>query len=92
MTEQATTPEIDVRRAEDRFKTTIDWLDSKHSFSFGQHYDPGEHTPRCAAGQQRRHRAARHGLRDPPASGHGDRDLGAARGRWSTRTRPGTPA
>ncbi|WP_067652249.1 pirin family protein [Nocardia harenae] len=35
-----TTPQIDVRRAGDRLKTRIGWLDSKHSFSFGQHYDP----------------------------------------------------
>jgi hypothetical protein len=34
------TPEIDVRRATTRDATKIDWLDSKHSFSFGQHYDP----------------------------------------------------
>ena len=32
---------LDVRRAEDRAKTQIAWLDSKHSFSFGDHYDPG---------------------------------------------------
>jgi redox-sensitive bicupin YhaK (pirin superfamily) len=31
---------IDVRRAADRFATRIGWLDSKHSFSFGPHYDP----------------------------------------------------
>jgi len=31
---------IDVRRAADRPKTTISWLDSQHSFSFGHHYDP----------------------------------------------------
>ena len=29
-----------VHRAEDRFHTRIDWLDSWHSFSFGPHYDP----------------------------------------------------
>ena len=34
------TPSVDVRRAADRFATDIDWLDSKHSFSFGHHYDP----------------------------------------------------
>jgi quercetin 2,3-dioxygenase len=34
------TPNVDIRRADDRFKTTISWLDSKHSFSFGGHYDP----------------------------------------------------
>ncbi|MDJ0392505.1 pirin family protein [Rhodococcus sp. G-MC3] len=33
-------PALDVRRADDRFKTDIGWLDSKHSFSFGHHYDP----------------------------------------------------
>lgn len=31
---------IDVRRAADRAATKISWLDSKHSFSFGGHYDP----------------------------------------------------
>ena len=31
---------IDVRRANDRFHTAIDWLDSWHSFSFSSHYDP----------------------------------------------------
>jgi redox-sensitive bicupin YhaK (pirin superfamily) len=34
------TPHIDVRRATDRSATRISWLDSKHSFSFGPHYDP----------------------------------------------------
>jgi redox-sensitive bicupin YhaK (pirin superfamily) len=29
-----------VRRADQRFATRLDWLDSKHSFSFGPHYDP----------------------------------------------------
>jgi len=33
-------PIVDVRRAGDRYKTRLGWLDSKHSFSFGQHYDP----------------------------------------------------
>jgi quercetin 2,3-dioxygenase len=32
---------VDIRRAGERFATRIDWLDSKHSFSFGRHYDPG---------------------------------------------------
>ena len=31
---------MDVRRAADRFATRVGWLDSKHSFSFGHHYDP----------------------------------------------------
>jgi redox-sensitive bicupin YhaK (pirin superfamily) len=32
---------VDVRRAGDRFATNLSWLDSKHSFSFGRHRDPG---------------------------------------------------
>ncbi len=31
---------VDVRRAHERFHTEIDWLDSWHSFSFSEHYDP----------------------------------------------------
>jgi redox-sensitive bicupin YhaK (pirin superfamily) len=31
---------VDVRPAGKRFHTSIDWLDSWHSFSFGNHYDP----------------------------------------------------
>src|SRR3954454_19822205 len=34
------TPKVDVRRATERFKTRIGWLDSKHSFSFSNHWDP----------------------------------------------------
>ncbi len=33
-------PTVDIRRAAERPTTKIDWLDSKHSFSFGHHYDP----------------------------------------------------
>jgi redox-sensitive bicupin YhaK (pirin superfamily) len=29
-----------IQRSADRFVTSIDWLHGKHSFSFGQHYDP----------------------------------------------------
>jgi quercetin 2,3-dioxygenase len=35
-----TSPAVDIRRAADRAATKISWLDSKHSFSFGHHYDP----------------------------------------------------
>ena len=34
------TDTIDVRPADSRPHTQIDWLDSHHSFSFGGHYDP----------------------------------------------------
>jgi redox-sensitive bicupin YhaK (pirin superfamily) len=33
-------PVIDVRRAAERFSTRTEWLASRHSFSFGEHYDP----------------------------------------------------
>ena len=33
-------PTVDVRRHDERFKTRLSWLDSKHSFSFSRHYDP----------------------------------------------------
>ena len=39
MTDTALVPSVDVRRADDRFTTRIGWLDSKHSFSFSNHYD-----------------------------------------------------
>lgn len=35
-----TTPQIEIRRASERGKTQIGWLDSAHSFSFGQYRDP----------------------------------------------------
>lgn len=41
MTTAACTPLVDVRRAGDRYCTRTDWLDSRHSFSFGPHYDAG---------------------------------------------------
>jgi len=34
-----TTPTVDVRRSKDRFTSDFGWLDSKHSFSFGHHYN-----------------------------------------------------
>ena len=40
MTTASPAPQVDVRRAADRYRTGISWLDSKHSFSFGRHYDP----------------------------------------------------
>lgn len=33
-------PRVDVRRATARKHTSLDWLSSWHSFSFGRHYDP----------------------------------------------------
>jgi redox-sensitive bicupin YhaK (pirin superfamily) len=31
---------MEIRRADERFRTAGEWLDSRHSFSFGAHYDP----------------------------------------------------
>ncbi len=31
---------VSIHRADERFVTSINWLDSKHSFSFGPHFDP----------------------------------------------------
>jgi redox-sensitive bicupin YhaK (pirin superfamily) len=35
-----TEADVDVRRSDERAATRLSWLDSKHSFSFGPHYDP----------------------------------------------------
>ena len=35
-----TTPHVDVHRGGDRLGTRMSWLNSRHSFSFGEHYDP----------------------------------------------------
>ena len=40
VTTQSLTPTVDIRRAADRAATDLGWLDSKHSFSFGPHWDP----------------------------------------------------
>ncbi|MGH3687523.1 MAG: pirin family protein [Pseudonocardiaceae bacterium] len=32
--------QLDLRRAEERKHTALEWLSSRHSFSFGRHYDP----------------------------------------------------
>lgn len=37
---EVTYPIVDIRRSDERFHTRIDWLDSRHSFSFSRHYDP----------------------------------------------------
>ena len=34
------TPSIQIHRSNERMATKIDWLDSRHSFSFGSQYDP----------------------------------------------------
>ena len=41
---------IAIRPAEKRGVTQIDWLDSRHSFSFGDYVDRQEHGVRPASG------------------------------------------
>jgi redox-sensitive bicupin YhaK (pirin superfamily) len=36
---RSTQPTIDIRRADTRFATNTDWLESRHCFSFARHYD-----------------------------------------------------
>jgi redox-sensitive bicupin YhaK (pirin superfamily) len=33
---------ITVRRSDERGRTVLDWLDSRHTFSFGGYQDPGQ--------------------------------------------------
>ena len=40
MTDTTSNTAFDIRRAQERSPTNLGWLDSKHSFSFGRHYDP----------------------------------------------------
>jgi len=35
-----TTPNLEIRKASERGRTRLGWLDSAHSFSFGRYYDP----------------------------------------------------
>jgi redox-sensitive bicupin YhaK (pirin superfamily) len=37
---QTPQPPVEIRRKVDRFHTQAGWLDSRHSFSFSDHYDP----------------------------------------------------
>lgn len=38
--QQKLLPGVEVRKAGDRQHTDLDWLNSRHSFSFGRHFDP----------------------------------------------------
>jgi len=57
---------IKLRKAGDRFHTNAGWLDSWHTFSFGDHYDPEHMGFRSLRVNQRRHRAARAGFGTHP--------------------------
>jgi quercetin 2,3-dioxygenase len=40
-TPRISSPRIELRRSQQRFLTRTDWVETHHSFSFGEHYDPG---------------------------------------------------
>ena len=40
MTATGLQPRVEIQRSEQRFHTQINWLDSRHSFSFSGYYDP----------------------------------------------------
>ncbi|MBA3799833.1 MAG: pirin family protein [Geodermatophilaceae bacterium] len=40
MSSASTAQRVEIRRSGERDSTSLSWLDSKHSFSFGGHYDP----------------------------------------------------
>ena len=62
---------ISERKAKDRGRTDWGWLDSRHTFSFGEYYDARHMGFRSAARDQRRPRR-----RQAPASArHGHRDM-----------------
>ena len=86
------TASVDIRRASDRGTSTTDWLDSKHSFSFGDYYDPSNTHHGLLLVNNDDVVAPGTGFRHPPAPRHGDRHVGAARARWRTATRWATPA
>ena len=67
------------RRAPDRFVTGDEGRTTRHSFSFGAHYDPAQHRVRAAGRAQRRAAAAGHRLRRAPACRRRDRHVGAER-------------
>ena len=56
----------EIRRADQRFRTRTEWLDSRHSFSFGPHYDPANTHFGLLHGEQRRRRPAGTGFDTHP--------------------------
>ena len=63
---------ITLRPAAERGRTLIGWLDSRHTFSFGEYFDPDPHGLSRAARHQRRSRRAGGGF---PTHGHADMEI-----------------
>src|SRR5437879_5830653 len=55
---------ISVLKADDRFHTRTDWLDSWHTFSFADHYDPDRAGYRALRGK------GEHVSFEPPSGRH----------------------
>ena len=70
---------VDVRRADERFHSELDWLDSWHSFSFSNHYDPKNTHHGLLLVHNDDVVAPGTGFGTAPAPRHGDRHVGARR-------------
>ena len=70
---------VDVRRANERFHSELDWLDSWHSFSFSSHYDPKNTHHGLLLVHNDDVVAPGTGFGLHPHRGHGDRHVGARR-------------
>ena len=69
---------IRLRRSNDRGQTKIGWLDSRHTFSFGDYHDP-QHMGFRDLESSMKTGLSRQRLSDALASRHGNRHLRARR-------------
>ena len=63
---------IQLRRGNDRGHTQLDWLDSRHTFSFGDYHDPETYGLPSFESHQRRSGRSRRRVRHPLAPRHGN--------------------
>ena len=66
-----------MHRGAGRFRTLTDWADTRHSFSFGEHYDPGNTSFGALLVHNEDRVRSGSGYRRPSAPRRGDHHLGA---------------